>query len=398
MFLIDLQSVGMNFLNIIYFIVALVVLVMVHEFGHFITAKMFNVYVSEFSIGFGPLIFKKKKGETEYSLRAIPFGGYCALAGENLEDAANYKDIPPERFLCGIKKWKRAIIMIAGVTLNLVLAFFLFLGYFTTTAQVDTKASHVVASSINGELSPLQAAGYKGENIISVQYEYTIAGLDTSIPTTQYFDEIDGYASLSKALSGGTYEYNGKVYAYTPTSDSDIKKVTIKCEGRTDDIVLNITPYVASTSGSDDIVYAWNLMGARYATYRYNFFESIGASFKEVGESSVMIVKALGTLFTKEGINNVGGPIAVFQVSAQAASYGFGTFLLIWGMISVNLAVFNLLPFPGLDGWHFVVIVFEGITKKEMPAKAKQIASLIGMAILFILMIIVSIKDVISLF
>ena len=113
MFLIDLQSVGMNFLNIIYFIVALVVLVMVHEFGHFITAKMFNVYVSEFSIGFGPLIFKKKKGETEYSLRAIPFGGYCALAGENLEDAANYKDIPPERFLCGIKKWKRAIIMIA---------------------------------------------------------------------------------------------------------------------------------------------------------------------------------------------------------------------------------------------------------------------------------------------
>ena len=99
MFLIDLQSVGMNFLNIIYFIVALVVLVMVHEFGHFITAKMFNVYVSEFSIGFGPLIFKKKKGETEYSLRAIPFGGYCALAGENLEDAANYKDIPPERFL-----------------------------------------------------------------------------------------------------------------------------------------------------------------------------------------------------------------------------------------------------------------------------------------------------------
>ena len=199
-------------------------------------------------------------------------------------------------------------------------------------------------------------------------------------------------------MSGGTYEYNGKVYAYTPTSASDIKKVTIKCEGRTDDIVLNITPYIASTSGSDDIVYAWNLMGARYATYRYNFFESIGASFKEVGESSVMMVKALGTLFTKEGINNVGGPIAVFQVSAQAASYGFGTFLLIWGMISVNLAVFNLLPFPGLDGWHFVVIVFEGITKKEMPAKAKQIASLIGMAILFILMIIVSIKDVISLF
>ena len=278
------------------------------------------------------------------------------------------------------------------------IVYFLVLGYFTTTAQVDTKASHVVASSINGELSPLQAAGYKGENIISVKYEYTIAGLDTSIPTTQYFDEIDGYASLSKALSGGTYEYNGKVYAYTPTSASDIKKVTIKCEGRTDDIVLNITPYVASTSGSDDIVYAWNLMGARYATYRYNFFESIGASFKEVGESSVMIVKALGTLFTKEGINNVGGPIAVFQVSAQAASYGFGTFLLIWGMISVNLAVFNLLPFPGLDGWHFVVIVFEGITKKEMPAKAKQIASLIGMAILFILMIIVSIKDVISLF
>ncbi|MGN1295240.1 MAG: M50 family metallopeptidase [Bacilli bacterium] len=398
MFLVDLQSVGMNFLNIIYFIVALIVLVMVHEFGHFITAKMFNVYVSEFSIGFGPLIFKKKKGETEYSLRAIPFGGYCALAGENMEDAENFKDIPPERFLCNIKKWKRAIVMIAGVTLNLVLAFFLFLGYFTTTEQVDTKARNVVAVSINGEQSPLQHAGYEGENILSVKYEYFIDGLDASIPTTQYFDGIEDYATLNTALSGGTYEFNGNTYAYTPTSASDIKRITITCEGKEDPIVLNITPYVASTSGSDDITYAWNLMGARYATYRLNFFESIGASFKEVGESSVMIIKALGTLFTKEGINNVGGPIAVFQVSAQAASYGFGTFLLIWGMISVNLAVFNLLPFPGLDGWHFVVIVFEAITRKEMPAKAKQIASLIGMGILFILMIIISIKDVISLF
>ena len=110
--------------SILLFIVSISLLITIHELGHFTMAKIFNVYVNEFSIGFGPQLFKVKKGETTYSLRAIPLGGYVSMFGEGVEITDG--SVPQERSLLGIKKWKRAIIMIAGITLNFVLGFLLF--------------------------------------------------------------------------------------------------------------------------------------------------------------------------------------------------------------------------------------------------------------------------------
>ena len=110
------------------------------------------------------------------------------------------------------------------------------------------------------------------------------------------------------------------------------------------------------------------------------------------------IYKALGTIFTKEGINNLGGPIAIVQQQMQISQLGFGYFLYFWGLISCNLAIFNLLPFPGLDGWPFLVLIIEGITKKEINPKVKSIMSTVGMVLLFGLMIIVAFSDIIRLF
>ena len=110
----------------------------------------------------------------------------------------------------------------------------------------------------------------------------------------------------------------------------------------------------------------------------------------------ILIGKALGSLFIGKGFENLGGPIALFQQSALALEYGIGTFIYLWGAISVNLGIFNLLPFPGLDGWHLLVVAIEGITKKEIPNKVKSIVSMIGMILLFVLMGVVFIKDIIN--
>ena len=111
------------------------------------------------------------------------------------------------------------------------------------------------------------------------------------------------------------------------------------------------------------------------------------------GDGAVAIVKGLGMLFTKEGIQQVGGIVAIFEISQEVNAAGLASYFNLWGLISVNLAVVNLLPFPGLDGWHILVLIIEGISRKELPKKFKNIMSTIGMVLLFILMILLVFKD-----
>ena len=135
-------------------------------------------------------------------------------------------------------------------------------------------------------------------------------------------------------------------------------------------------------------------------TYRNSFGESIKNTFVDFGDSATAIVRGLGHLFTSsEGWRDVGGIIAIgVQTTRILQENGFGTFLFYWGLISVNLGIVNLLPFPGLDGWHLLVLAVEGITRKEIPAKVKNIVSFIGVSILLVLMVLIIIKDIIGLF
>ena len=127
---------------------------------------------------------------------------------------------------------------------------------------------------------------------------------------------------------------------------------------------------------------------------KYNFIKDLGKSFKDFGESSLLIFKAIGTLFTKETWSQLGGIIAVgFQTTSVLQNFGFGKFLYIWGALSVNLAIINLLPFPGLDGRQLLVLAIEGITKKKVPNKVKTIVSIVGLVILFAFMGVSLIKD-----
>lgn len=132
----------------------------------------------------------------------------------------------------------------------------------------------------------------------------------------------------------------------------------------------------------------------------HKFGEAIGNTFVDFGDASTAIFRGLGALVsTKDGWREVGGIISIGVVSTQVLTQnGFGTYLRLWGLISVNLGIVNLLPFPGLDGWHLLVLAVEGIFKKEIPAKVKNIVAFVGIAILFTLMLLIIIKDIVGLF
>ncbi|CDC45120.1 putative uncharacterized protein [Firmicutes bacterium CAG:449] len=363
---------------------------------------MFNVYVSEFSIGFGPALFTKKKEnqETRFSIRAIPLGGYCAIVGESLPEFTEeeyaqlsdkdkelvdlYKTVPNERKLDGISRWKRAIIMIAGVTLNFILGFILLIVSYSITV-VPTIINNYVTVSEN---SNAYKANWTSEDVIKTsKYEITING-NTSV---KEFDCEENNSNLYYSISVLTNN------EFKPQSENDVAKYTLVTM---DNKVINFELKAFLNNGE----YTWPKVGVSFSynyekgTYRYNFGEIMKNSCKDFGEFSIAIFKGIGQLFTKDGIQNVGGMISIFTVQQQAMHSGFNVVIRLWALISINLGIMNLLPFPGLDGWHFLVLIVEGITRKELPKKFKTIMSNIGMIILFGLMILVTLKDIIGLF
>ena len=426
-------------LNIILFLISLTVLVSIHELGHLTMAKVFNVYCEEYSIGFGPKIFQikpsgtNKKGkprETTFSVRAIPLGGYVSMAGEGMEDDEKLSKLPKERFLNGVARWKRAIIMVAGVTLNAILGvILLFIGYCSTPTidlnaynfEVSNKVTYIYYDEINiggkqiTEDSLASIAGltsstklkevvitYSG-NLLEVEstskdgktINYKDVTLDSNSKTYVLQDQVDDNP-------GGTYvvindEFNTKYYPKDNNSTKTFKFVTV--DNETIEVVSNA--YASTRNVTDGVVsynYKWHLIGISNAVRSRSVGEIFSQTGKTFVEYSTILYKTIGELFVGKGLDNLGGPIAIVQQQVSIASYGFGYFMLFWGLISINLAVINLLPFPGLDGWHLLIVIIESITRKEVSPKVKNVVSLIGLGLLFILMIFITIKDILRIF
>lgn len=404
--------------DLIIFILSLGLLVVIHELGHFITAKIFKVYCREFSIGMGPVLFKLKKPnwETQYSLRALPIGGFVSMVGEEAGDTEgagghidpskkNEEDLtdedrkilalPKERRLDGIKKWKRLIIMAAGVVMNVVLAFFLFIGQGVTSKEIDEKINSVHVK----EDSVFYNAGYR------LDYEF-VSGSVTYYITDKNGELIQKEPIVDDKIESAMEFYyiissiNGETYA--PKSLNDKAEFKFVCldpvSKENKDIAFTVTVKEGKLiDGTNGLYYdVVDNFGITYYGRNRTFFEVIKFGGTSIVDGGLLIYKGLFSLFT-DGLKNVGGPIAMFQMSSYATSLGISAYFYLWGVISVNLAIMNFLPIPGLDGWHFLVLVVEGITKKEFPSKAKNIASMIGLGLLFGLMILITLKDVIAL-
>ena len=416
-------------LYILLFIVCLSVLITIHELGHFTAAKIFKVYTQEFSIGFGPaLIHKKRKnGETYFSLRIIPFGGYVSMYGEGVE-LEDKVQVDPSRSLEGIKAWKRAIIFAAGVTMNVVLALNLF---FINNVAFSSQQLYLRNMYIE-EGSIAEAAGLKTLDIIALDEEVE------SNTDTWYVKDYSNYHLLdNNAVVSYTNGSSENVYAFIDTSgvqdfknislnkfivlfqtatsgslqvdykkqvpyDTNFKNVTIDFQTVTEidektqkgtSFESHVIQIANDNGGLQDFGYKFYLQTNKPLP----FFKAIGQSFVDFGESSTLIIKALGTLFTKDTWKSVGGIVAIgFESTRILQNFGVGKFIYIWGALSVNLAIVNLLPFPGLDGWQLLVLAIESIFRKKIPNKVKTIVSIVGLALLFAFMIVIVVKDVIT--
>lgn len=417
-------------LYILLFILCLSILIMIHELGHFTAAKIFKVYVMEYSIGFGPaLIHKKRKtGETYFSLRIIPFGGYVSMYGEGVE-LPEGQQIDESRSLEKAKAWKRAIILAAGVTMNAVLALNLFFIYNVACSSEEVYLRYMSIA----EGSKAEAAGLASKDLIawdtdinSKTEEWLVKGnenyhlLDTSA-IVKYTDKPDEtvYAFLDTDQFSGykELELNRFIVLFRQTTGEQTLKVDYKNQVPYDATFVSVSIDFKTVTKWDDegkkpIEFASHpitidraegeLEDFGYSLYlQVNkplpFFKAIGQSFVNFGESSKLIFKAIGTLFTKETWNSLGGIIAIgFESTSVLQNLGIGKYIYLWGALSVNLAIINLLPFPGLDGYQLLVLAVESITKKKIPNKVKTIVSIVGLGLLFTFMIVLVVKDIIT--
>jgi regulator of sigma E protease len=383
------------FLNIVLFLLSLGLLIFIHELGHFTMAKIFKVYVKDFSLGFGPALLKIKGKETQYCLRVLPLGGYVLMYGEQVEEGD--LQIPKERSLLGIKKYKRALVMSAGIILNFVLALVLFfvanIGFqqqrITATIAEDSVGAN--AGILSGEVVNLNA-------IVTDQLVASINGQD-------YFIRFTGFESANDDLIDVIEFYqviDEEIVVFEPSSLTD--EVTFYVPVRTYSNNLDYESREVSltlNAASIDDQYKFQTTGITFYNnyFRYTFTESIRASGQDWWQGFTLIGKAIGNLFIGQGVSEVGGIIAIFSVTSEVYStLGLGAYIYLWGFISVNLALFNLLPFPGLDGWHLLVIGIEGITRREIPMKIKNAVSMVGVLLLLGLMILLIVRDIFTFF
>lgn len=371
-------------LTIIYFLLALSLLVLVHELGHFLFAKRFNVYVHEFSLFMGPKLYSKKIGETTYSLRSIPIGGYVSMAGEQDEQAKEHFgiEVSPERTINGIHNGKKAIILVAGAAFNIIFSFLLLIAFFLGNGVVNTEPYVKVQDNSLFAQSGLQT----GDKIVSM-YSYLV---DPGDPYGIGM-EIESYDDISEIIN-----------ATMPTEvgQTQVLVITYERNGEMLDAVVNRTATEVETTEVDGEIVVNKIspiFGISATTKKLGLGAAIKNSGQTLGTMSTLIFGALVKLVTtSEGIKDVSGPIGMVSAANQFAAQGFYSFLFFVALIGVNLGIFNLLPFPALDGGRLLIVGIESITKRKISPKIEGIINAIGFILIIGLLLVVTVKDIIQ--
>lgn len=429
-------------------------IIFIHEFGHFITAKKSGIKVNEFSLGMGPKIFSFGKGETKYSLRIFPIGGFCAMEGEDEES-------PEPRAFNNAKVWKRMIVVIAGAVMNIILGFVLM---FVVVVQQDSYSSTEVQSFPATSFS--SCTGLQSGDVIKEINGYGIStSMDFNYPiSTAELKTVDGSTLEIYKEDCGNNLYNMAVSLVqdknNKLSDEQVSKVNELLSKSTNEIVKakskedafsvyeNYYKKINDACGikdykvekiveketrkryTADILVERNgeeklLKNVQFFTYttkdnsdpqvsidfyvkpiEKTFGSVISQTFKQTISTCKMIYASLGGLLTgKFGLKDMSGPIgiasAVTTVASESLSTGFmsavNSIIYVMMIITVNLGLFNMLPFPALDGGRFVFLIIEAIRGKSVPRKVEAIVNGIGMGLLILLMILITANDIFKL-
>ncbi len=349
-----LQKIG----SVLLAVLILLLMITVHEFGHYVAGKIFKFKINEFAIGFGPALFKKTKKNGEiFSVRAFPLGGYCAFEGE--EDDEENKSSHPDAFN-NKKPWQRIIVLVAGAAMNFLTALCCIVISFSVFGQL------LFMTYRTEPLTAEQQTEYAG---YTFQDEDVILSVDgrSCYLTTDLMKELKG----SKA---------GDVHEFVVLRGGE--KVTQQIKMRAD--------YTGnSVSDTDDLFTAMGIQKTEkgFEIYskktKFGFFETLGRSFTYAFRIAGTIFTVLGQLLTgKLGLSAMGGPITTITITSKLASQGLLQFLEITAYIGVNLAVFNLLPIPALDGSKIIFTAIEWVRGKPINRKVENVIHFVGLVVL----------------
>ena len=330
-------------MTIIYAILIFCVLIFVHEFGHFIAAKACGVKVNEFSIGMGPAFFKKQKGETLYSLRIFPIGGFCAMEGEDEESN-------DERAFNRKPAWQRAVVLAAGAFMNLLTAVILMIIIAFWSGQATTVVDEVLDDS------PAYEAGLQsGDEIVAVNDS-----------------RINDWNDILAAIGG---------------SKADSVELTVERNGRN----------ISVTSAIEYDEEAGRSKVGIKPVVRHNIIESIGTGIKNTGNMTVMMYDIIKELITG-GVSakELSGPVGIVYAVNDTAKAGIIYVVYLSALLSLNLAIMNMLPFPALDGGRLLFLLIRKITGKRVTDEMEGKIHFIGIVLLMVLMVYVTWNDIVK--
>ena len=353
-------------MDLIIFVFALSVLVLVHELGHFVAARKTGVRVEEFGLGLPPRIVGKKIGQTIYSLNWLPIGGFCKLLGEDpstgSEQVINKNKTESFEYK---KPWQKLLIVLGGVLMNLVLAVAIFSVVYTILGvPVETDRVSIVAVSKD---SPAEKIGLQEKDIIVRVNEKQI--------------------KKSEELIEEVAKFKGKEVTLEIIKAGETEKTLTRIEVRENPPEGEGSMGVA-ISNSEMTKFPW-----------YRIDKGIGAGFKEAYYWGEIIFggvfKMIKGLFTGQVPKDVSGPIGMFEAtSAIKRDQGILAVIHFFGIVSVNLAVVNILPFPALDGGRIIFVIYEMITKKRANQKLETTINNLGMMILLALILLITVGDI----
>ena len=412
-----LISVLLGFLKIV---IILGTLITIHELGHFTVAKLCKVKVNKFSIGFGPKILKKQKGETEYTLRLFPFGGFVQMEGEeersDEERAFNKKPV-----------WQRIAIVAAGATVNIIFSLIVF---FSIISIWGGLYSNKVSLLTEG---PLYEAGIRsGDIIVSINKEETVTQREienkiAKSESNEFLFEIERDGKLIEFLVNIPYQERGNIGVAFGSSgeivyvlpDGPAEKMGLQVE----DIVLAVND--AEYSQIEDLINAIRKLKNEPIELKVKKAEtgevvilsgdtdvkteriyslvcevikpSFGDALNETWYFFTATLKGTAEIFVGKAENvEVMGPVGIAEeITSTSTAYDF---FYLMSAISLSLGIFNLIPIPALDGGRILILIIEGIRRKPLPEKAEQTLILIGFAAILLLAIVITISDVINIF
>ena len=370
-------------MTVIIFIIVLAVLIFVHELGHFILARLNGIRVDAFKIGFGPRIISWKRGETEYGVNLIPFGGFVQIHGENPdEDSIHGAD--RERSFINKNRWRQVSVLVAGVFFNFLFAWLLygivFMSGVTATKDGFEKYSdlfrdpRVLIGYVDAE-SPASRAGLKPGDVL---VEIKVAQSNTDLSVTN--DTLQAE----------------KIPAAVNSSQGQPVSVSFVRNGLASTTMIN--PQEGIVPGK----FAMGIVPLDAVTFRLPFFTAILESFNYttgmIKETTVGLAMFIANIFHgTANFSDVAGPIGIAGIVGDAAVMGFGYLLMITALISINLGVINLIPFPALDGGRTLFVAIEGLIRRRIPLKFFNITNTVGFILLMILMVAVTYKDIVRL-